>query len=62
MLAIGEMRGNLAELTRRPARVPDGVGAATVVFPSAVPCREAPCRRSGAEEGRRLRPRTVRVS
>lgn len=33
MLAIEEMRGNLAELTRPPICVPDAVATPTVVFP-----------------------------
>jgi len=32
-LAIEEMRGNLAELTRPRSSVPDAAAAATVVFP-----------------------------
>jgi hypothetical protein len=35
LLAIEEMRGNLAELTRPRCRVPDAVATPTVVFPIA---------------------------
>jgi len=39
LLAIEEMRGNLAELTTPPVCVPDAVAPPTVVFPIAVPPR-----------------------
>jgi hypothetical protein len=63
MLAIGEMRGNLAELTRRLLCVAGAVGAPAVVFPVAAPHRRRTLRPgSGTAEGRGPGPRLVRVS
>jgi hypothetical protein len=61
LLAIEEMRGNLAELTRPPCCVHGAVAPPTVVFPIAAlhPHLAAAAHGVAAVEGRARRPRTV---